>query len=188
MADSPPRSATAGLREPAPDKSKGKSKPPPLSAGQLQDKIAEQVTFAGMVLGSGDPVGGFILLANADNFGQSWAEVARVNPRVKLILERWFSTSVYANAATATAAIALPLLTHYRIMPLAWFNPARESVPAMEELVASGTTLAELLKMHKEAEEARSAMSSRMREATEAMNGNGDETVSDPDHYEAPTA
>lgn len=173
MADTAPRSRVGGSA-PARDK-----RPPTMTRNQIADEIAQQVTMAGTAVGMADPVGGFILLTNAEPFSDAWAEVAAVNPRVKLVLESWFSRSVYANAGLATAGMLLPLLTHYKLLPRAWFNPAGDTVTMIETMMApapdgGAMTLADMLKMHKEAQ---------MAGAAESPNGSDPEVA---DHFEVP--
>jgi hypothetical protein len=190
MADSAPRSATARARatagadnlKPPPEP---KAAPAPKRApSKLAKDIAEQVTMCGMMIGQPDPVAGYILVANAENFGQSWAEVAAVNPRVKAILGKWFAKTVYANAAAASAAIVLPLATHYGLMPRQWYNPASETVTRLEQMVspedgADGVSFTDLLMMD--------AVAKAEAQQRAAASSNGDEPDPEvPDHYEVP--
>jgi hypothetical protein len=191
-ADTPPRSATRPASATRPDNLKPPSeKKPPASPkmtpNRLSKDIAEQVTMIGMMIGQPDPVAGYILVANAENFGEAWGAVAAVNPRVKAILEKWFAKTVYANAAAASAAIVLPMATHYGLMPRAWYNPAAEAVSHMEAMVnpadgSEGVSFTDLLLMD--------AQTKAEAAARAAAAGNGGAPVERevPDHYEAPQA
>lgn len=182
MPDTPPRSATGTRRKAAQEVNSGAA--PKLSITSIQENIANQVTMLGMGVGAADPVGGFIILTNADDFAASWAKVAASNERVKRMLERWFHSGVYAEAGMATATLAVPLLTHYKLFPRAWFNPTAPSVEQIEGLVSEqGKSLSDLLELHRQAEANRAALRDLLRQAAEegspAQNGDA------PDHFEA---
>lgn len=150
----PPRVAgTSAPPPPPPPPPKKTTTPPrrPVGTAKLRDNIAQQVTAAGMVLGTLDPIGGFVLISNADPLAETWTAVAEVNPRVRRVLEGMFTSGVYATAGVATMAVALPLLTHYRVLPRAWFNPATGIIEAMEEQMNNGAGLEDFLRAHEEA-------------------------------------
>lgn len=165
MADSPPKAAPpprAAAGNTGPPRPKPDPKPRASAAGarkkattrELVSKMENQLTAVGMMVGTLDPVGGFILIANAESVSQSWGEVAEVNPAVRRVLENMFSASVYANAGAASLAILLPLLTHYKILPRAWFNPAAGQVVMLEHVTTRSEenpepqSLADLLIAH----------------------------------------
>lgn len=177
-----PRSATGTRRKPAREANSGSA--PVLSITAINDKIAEQMTMVGMMVGQADPVAGFLIMVNVEDFAASWAKVAGANERVKRVLEKWFHGGVYAEAGMATAALAVPMLTHYKMLPRAWFNPTVASVEGVETLVTEeGKKLGDLLAMHAEAEQNRAAMMEMIRKAAQGKNGG----EPDPDHYEADT-
>jgi hypothetical protein len=184
MPDAPPSSRLRNDNLKPPKEATPKSGGPrPMTRNQLSNDIAEQLTMAGMMIGQPDPVAGYILCANAQNFGDAWADVAQVNPRVKAVLEKWFSKTVYANAGTATLAVVLPMATHYRLMPKAWFNPASDTVKNLEGMVnpedgSEGVSFSDLLMMDAEA---------KARAAAAAAEGFFAPEPEAPDHYEAPT-
>jgi hypothetical protein len=142
--------------------------------------------MAGMMVGAADPVSGFILCANAENFGDSWGAVAAVNPAVKRVLESWFETSVYMDCGLATVAIVAPIATHLGWLPRGWFNPTGMAVDGIEK-AAQTKTMQEMLIEHAANIEAANAM-----RAMFAMDGDDDDADADtvdmrgPDHFEVP--
>lgn len=141
------------------------------TAKKIEDNIVNQVVGIGMMVGQADRVSGFILITGAPQFAASWAEVARVNPQVRAVLEKWFTGSVYMNAAMATAMIGMPLLTHYGMMPRAWFNPTAAQTQMIEEQ-AENMTLEEMLVAYEQLKQQMASMSaSAMATAAAASNG-----------------
>lgn len=118
----PPRDPAETLREETPPKSAAKetasrasSKP---RSGTLEARLAE--AFSGMVFlpaMAGDQYSAFIIATRSARFAHDLAELAKVNPRVKKILEGLLDGGTYGGVFFSGAAMLLPILWAYGIIP-----------------------------------------------------------------------
>lgn len=132
------------------------------TVNRIKDGLAFQMTMLGMGIGQGDPVAGTIIVSGAEDFGEAWANVARENKRVREVLEKVVSVSTNGQAVFATAAIAIPLATHWHVLPRAWFNPTAAQVEQLESLQEAGMDFPSMLETIRRAQEQAKAQAKAM--------------------------
>lgn len=118
----PPRNPTETLASETPPRSAAKESAPRVAskprAGTLEARLAE--ALSGMVFlpaMAGDQYSAFILASRSQRFAHDLAELAKVNPRVKKTLEGLLDGGAYGGVFFSGAAMLLPILWAYGIIP-----------------------------------------------------------------------
>lgn len=81
---------------------------------QIEDAF---VTISVAVAATGDLHCATIIAANAEPMALAWADLAKVNPRVQAVIERMLTGSAWGGVIFATAACAIPIAVHHKMLP-----------------------------------------------------------------------
>lgn len=69
------------------------------------------------VMATGDTYCANHIAAQAEPLAEAWSELAKVNPRVKAILERMLETGAWSAVIITTAATVIPICYHHGMWP-----------------------------------------------------------------------
>jgi hypothetical protein len=107
--------------EPPAEEPKPPREPPEarkLRISELQKQLGEAFAVVSMlVMTTGDKYCATIIAGQADALAEAWAELAKVNPRVKAILEMMLSGSAWGKVVMLTAATVIPIAAHHGVWP-----------------------------------------------------------------------
>lgn len=102
--------------EPEPSPSTGRPRTPAMRA--LEARVTEMYALAGMgAFAVGDQIVSNSILQNAESCADAWITLAERDPKVKRILERLTQSSAWGGVVMAHLGIAIPILSHYGILP-----------------------------------------------------------------------
>lgn len=91
---------------------------PKARAGSLEARIAQSLaSFSVIPTFVGDPYSSFIIASRSEKFAHDLAELAKVNPRVKKMLENALDGGVYGGVIFSGMAMVIPILVRYGIIP-----------------------------------------------------------------------
>lgn len=90
----------------------------------IEETLNDALGMAAMaVMASGNFEGAAIIGARGPKLAAAWAELARVNPNVRRVLEKMMKGGAWGSVVISTASIALPLAQTYNVLPQGVPNP-----------------------------------------------------------------
>lgn len=81
---------------------------------QLEDVFA---TISIAIFATGDEYCANVVATQAKPLAKAWADLASVNDRVRVMLERMMEGSVWGGVIFATAATVIPIAAHHGLLP-----------------------------------------------------------------------
>lgn len=108
------------------------SKPGPKN---LEAKLTEFVSFAGVAVFPLNQYDGIVLTVRGPALAHAWAELAKVNPTVQRVLERMVEGGVMGGVILATLSVAIPIAQNHGVaanLPLP-FGLTGDDVEAAKE-------------------------------------------------------
>lgn len=118
-----PEDPIAQAQETLGDIGLGTDKKPP-RAGSLESRLAEVFASSALLPAmTGDTYSAFIIGTRSSKFAHDLAELAKVNPRIKRILESMLDGGAYGGVFFSGAALLLPILWSYGILPAPPIDP-----------------------------------------------------------------
>jgi hypothetical protein len=86
---------------------------PPLKK-QLEDVFA---TIAVAIAATGDAHCANVVASQAEPLAEAWSELAKVNPRVKAVIEKMLTGSAWGQVIFVSAATVIPIAAHHGLIP-----------------------------------------------------------------------
>lgn len=114
----PKRRGPAKGRRPVP--------PPPLSDRAFEAmRVAavELVATAGGIVQFVDAYDGAVVVASAEQLGTALAEVARVNPAMRRLIQAGTTGGAYGGLIVASVGVALPIMANHGLLALSFAPP-----------------------------------------------------------------
>jgi hypothetical protein len=113
----PPRPSGAAQRAKAKDRAPSEPRPP--TPRSIEARAGERLTELGFVWFAVSPADGLAFLNGVPRLAAALDHAAKENPRLRVLLERFLTVSVWGELAAAAAAIALPILANHKLIPAA---------------------------------------------------------------------
>lgn len=134
--DDTPNPPTEPIPEPDPA-----PKTPKPKAGSLESRLAQAFASVAILPSfAGDQYSSFILASRSQKFSHDLAELAKVNPRVKKTLEGMLDGGAYGGVMFSGAAMLLPIIWSYGILPAPPFDPFSAFYPQVPSGVSPRST------------------------------------------------
>lgn len=110
----------------------------------LEAKLEEFLAFSGVAVFPLNQIDGIVLTVRGPSLAHAWAELAKVNPAVKRVLERMVEGGVMGGVIIATLSVAVPIAQNHGIarnVPLPFgltqddVEKAREISPEIDAMI-----------------------------------------------------
>jgi hypothetical protein len=117
--DSPPSTEKPSTAKAKATAKKPVGRPPGSTKSKIdiEKNLTETLLMIGSVVGMVDEYDGAIIVGGSPRLASAIAKKAEQDPRLKAMLEKWMTTSGWAEIAIAAGAMAFPIAVHHGLFP-----------------------------------------------------------------------